>query len=272
MLPVGMRGKTRLAKLLLNHHLSAADVTIVDKYGIYFKIPSLREPVAFHLLIDGVYESQLLEFIFSKLASDSVFIDVGANIGAIALPVAQKLAAGGRVLAIEPSPTIFPYLQENAILNHFTNIEFIQKAACKVDHQTLAFYEAPLEKFGMGSLGAQFHQHPIQVETCTLDALAEEKRIRKVDIIKVDVEGFEVTVFEGAEYLLSATHTPIVVFEFCDWAEKRLPSGRIGDAQRLLRKWDFDIWRLADFIAGTPPLREILETGYETLVACKASH
>ncbi len=75
---------------------------------------------------------------------------------------------------------------------------------------------------------------PMNVATRTLDSVLSELAITSVDVLKVDVEGFEAAVFRGAERLLSGPNPPIVVFEFCDWAEQR--SGYcIGDAQRVLQ-------------------------------------
>ena len=119
----------------------------------------------------------------------------------------------------------------------------------------------------MGSLSAQFDASPVEVAAKTLDEVLEETGTDHVDLIKVDVEGFEVCVFKGAQNLLKGARPPLVLFEFCDWAEARVPKARIGDAQRLLLDNGYSIWRLTDFLKGRHPLREPLETGYAMLVA-----
>jgi hypothetical protein len=83
----------------------------------------------------------------------------------------------------------------------------------------------------------------------------------------VDVEGFEAAVFRGAERILRSTKPPIIVFEFCDWAEGRVADGEIGGAQTLLMEWGYRIWRLEDHLAGLPPLQNVCRHGFETLVA-----
>jgi hypothetical protein len=131
------------------------------------------------------------------------------------------------------------------------------------------FYEAPVDHFGMGSLGAQFHNEPVPVLCRTLDDVLKEQRIERVDVIKVDVEGFEAAVFLGAKELLTGANPPLIVFEFCDWAENRVPSGQAGDAQRLLNEWGYRTWRLKHGISKNPPLSNTLTTGSEMLVAAK---
>ena len=69
--------------------------------------------------------------------------------------------------------------------------------------------------------------------------------------------------------MLKGTDSPLVLFEFCDWAEARVPNARIGDAQRLLLDYGYSIWQLTDFLKGRHPLREPLDIGYAMLVACR---
>ena len=73
----------------------------------------------------------------------------------------------------------------------------------------------------MGSLGAQFGANPVEVSASTLDKVLEQAGRAHVDLLKVDVEGFEVCVFKGAQNLLTGVYPPLVLFECCDWAEAR---------------------------------------------------
>jgi len=208
LLPPGISGKARLARLLLGSYLQAQDVQLRDKYGCTIVIPSLREPIGFHLLIDGVYEVKSLEFALKRLRAGSVFVDVGANIGVFALPVARKVGSSGCVLAIEPSPRIFPYLKQNVTLNRLSNVRLRQCAAFDKDSELLPFYEAPIDHFGMGALAAQFHTNPIPVPAQTLDRILDGEGIGRVDLLKLDVEGFEAAVFRGAKRLLTGEDPP----------------------------------------------------------------
>ena len=268
-LPPGTPGKSRLARRLLGSSLAANDKSVIGRGGEEFIAPSLMESVGFYLLIDGVYEAPTVDFILERLRPGAVFVDVGANIGSFTLPVAKSLGAEGCVIAIESSPTIFPYLKRNVELNGLSNIRLIQCAASDTDLQEVPFYEAPIESFGMGSLGAQFDCKPILVITRTLDSILSEQGVDRVDLIKVDVEGFEVGVFKGAEKLLNGPDAPLIAFEFCDWAEDRVPGGRRGNAQRALKDYGYRIWKLHDFLRGKQPLADVLTTGFETLVAIK---
>ncbi len=266
-IPAETPGKARLARRLLGSCLEEQDVRIDGRYGVKLVTPSLREPVGFSLLVDGVYESEVLDFAFGRLRPGAVVVDVGANIGAFTLPVAKEVGAAGCVIAIEASPRVFPYLERNVILNELSNVRLVHCAAFNRDWQTVSFYETSIDRFGKGSLGAHFQADPIAVAARTLDSILGEQQVERVDLIKLDVEGAEAVVFEGAEKLLTGDQPPIVVFEFCDWAEKSVSGGRAGYAQRLLRDWGYHIWRLKDLVRGKTPLTRILTSGFDMLVA-----
>ena len=270
-IPAKAPGKARLARRLLGSCLEARDVRIDGRYGMKLVTPSLREPVGFYLLVDGVYEAEVLDFALGRLGRGAVVVDVGANIGAFTLPVASRIAPAGCVIAIEASPRVFPYLRQNVILNELSNVDLVQCAAYNCDRRTVPFYDAPVDRFGKGSLGSHFHADRISVPARTLDDLLNEKRIGRVDLIKVDVEGSEAAVFQGAEKLLTGDRPPVVVFEFCDWAEESVLGEQAGYAQRLLNDWGYSIWRLRDVKRNKTPLAETLTSGFEMLVAARNS-
>lgn len=270
LLPAGTRGKTRTAKFFLRPLMRTYDATVRDLAGSKYLVPSLREPVAFHLLFDGVYERETLQFLFSRLGPGSTFVDVGANIGAITVPVARHVGLKGRVVAIEASPRVFRYLERNIAVNGITNVRLKCCAASDAEAPALPFFEAPAECFGSGSVGPQPNVLPGAVPAMPLDCILAGENISHVDVLKVDVEGFEAAVFRGAARLLNGPAPPIIVFEFGDWAEARTPRTKVGDAQRLLLEYGYDLWLLGDFgRRNGKPLERELVAGGAMLVAEK---
>jgi len=84
-------------------------------------------------------------------------------------------------------------------------------------------------------------------------------------------EGYESIVFKGARDILSKPKAPIIIFEFCDWAEDRAQNLEIGDAQRILVEFGYKIWRLNDILNQKKPLNHIVEHGSDTLIAIKSN-
>lgn len=269
-LPPRFRGKARLGRFILGSCLDAADVVIECERGNRFIVPCLREPVAFELLINGAYENEALALLLKAASDNAVFVDIGANVGTFTVPLARKLASG-RVVAVEASPAVYPYLERNIELNDLHNVRLHHCAALDCNLEGVAFYEAPKDHFGMGSLAAQFSGEAVHITAKTLDSILAEEDIDEVNVLKVDVEGFEMQVFVGATNLLARSRGPTIIFEFCDWAERRAQNTPIGHAQRFLLDLGYSIYRLADFVSmRLQPLREPLLEGYEQLVAYRS--
>ncbi len=268
-LPIGTHGKWRLARRLIRQHLAMRDVPIRDKFGCVYTVPCLQEPIGFSLLVDGVYEPQLIQAAFNLLKPGSVVVDVGASIGAFTLPICTAVGSTGTVLAIEASPSIYPYLRGNVRANNLQNVILENCAVADRDNQDVDFYEAPIDHFGMGSLAPQFHDQPIRVPSATLDALLLKYNLSHVDVVKVDVEGYEAAVFSGAQKLLSSKRAPTVFFEFADWAETRRPGGHASDSQEILRAFGYKIWPLSSFSRKREPQKGVIAKGFQTLVGVK---
>src|SRR5437899_821954 len=111
LLPQASPGKARLARLVLGRVLAAHNVEARDRYGCTYLVPSLREPMGFHLLIDGGYEVDSLEVVLANVATGSVFVDVGACIGLFTSPVAKRVGASGTVVAVEASEYVLGYVE-----------------------------------------------------------------------------------------------------------------------------------------------------------------
>ena len=268
-IPPGMRGKARIARRLLGRELLERDATVVDRYGCEYLVPSLREPIAFYLLVDAVYEPDAMQLLLSRLGPGSCFVDVGTSIGTFTIPAARRVGPTGRVLAIEASPRIFPYLAGNVVRNRLANVVLEACAATDSNDRCLPFYLPPPEKFGMGSLGLQFDERPVSMRGRTIDRLLSEHAFKRVDVLKLDIEGYEVDALRGAEDLLTGPTPPLVLFEFCDWAEARNPGADVGASQRLLASWGYRIWRLRAFCRGDRALDRSLHSGLVMLVATR---
>ena len=262
MISPGTKGKTRLANLLLSQKMRARTSLIRDRHGNPFVLPNCLEPVGLYLWMDGAYEPEVLEFLEQHVTGDSVVLDVGANIGAFAVPLARRAR---KVIAIEPSPQVLPFLKRNVELNRLTNVEIVECAASKPGDSEVEFYIPPSDHFGMGSSAPQFHVKPITVQAKSIDQMLAERRVSRVDVIKVDVEGYEAHAFLGAKELLTSPAAPLAVFESAGWPEERAFPGRGGWAQEILMDAGYKLWTLASYLRHGPPLNKPVPGG-DTIV------
>ena len=226
---------------------------ISGKFGLKYKLPNLKETIAFSIFTDGIYEEENIRFIIQHLPLNSVLLDLGANIGSICLPIA-KLRPDVRIIAVEASPRVFSYLKENIEMNKVTNIDIVNIALSDNDGETISFY-SPEEKFGKGSMSPVFTDKAETVKTITVDTLLKNKNISNVGFIKIDVEGYESFVFRGSEKLLSGDSKPPVLFEFADWAERQAHGAQVGDAQKELLRHGYQL-----AILDKPPVFKAVES------------
>ena len=241
--PDRVPGKTRLGRMLLRPFLSRSPCILTDRAGCTYVLPSYAEPIAQHIFTFGAYERDTQEVILRFLPKRGTLIDVGANIGALAIPIA-KARPHASIICLEADPNIHELLVENVIRNECGRIQVVSCIAGPADSQFVPFYRAPDDKFGMGSIGPQFGAHPIMLAQRSLDVLVADSNLADVDVIKIDVEGAEFGVLQGARRILASKRPPAIVFEFADWAEGRIPGQRPGDSQSLLLASGYRLFRL----------------------------
>ena len=98
--------------------------------------------------------------------------------------------------------------------------------------------------FGKGSLSPVFTTDDEKIETLTLDSLLIANNLNKVDFIKIDVEGYEYSIFKGGEKVLRSAQAPDILFEFLDWAESSTNIFKPGDAQKLLWEYGYHLYKV----------------------------
>jgi len=249
-LPAAMPGKLRIARRLLRSVRGATALT--TRQGLRLWVPDVREPIAVQLAANGEYEGANARLLGRWLQDGGDFIDVGANIGSIALPV-LRLAAVRHALLIEPEPLLAELLTRNLSEAKISNAQIKQCLCGETNSLNTPFWAAPLDHFGAGARGAQFHSTPATLPMRSLDSLVAELRLTQVRAIKVDVEGYEREVFEGAKHLL-ATQRPNILFEFMDWAEVRRDDKDVGGSQRVLLEADYAIFTRDDWLKRKKPI------------------
>jgi FkbM family methyltransferase len=134
-----------------------------------------------------------------------VFVDIGANIGQFSLQAAK---AGARVIAYEPTPSVFQRLRENIALNHLNEIQIVN-AAVTANNGVSLFYESSADPEA-NSLFVSSERF-IEVPTVTLAEDLMSRGIQKVHFIKIDAEGAELVIVRSIESLLRSEHPDLLV-------------------------------------------------------------
>jgi FkbM family methyltransferase len=150
------------------------------------------------------------------LQPGSVVIDVGANLGEWTVPFARKVGAAGRVLAIEPAPRSAAALESTLAANALAQVEIIRCAIGDRDgtaQLAMPVVTSARADTGTARIGSICAGHDaLRVPLRRLDSLAAERDLARLDLIKIDVEGHERRVLDGATASLDR-HRPTLVVE-----------------------------------------------------------
>jgi len=148
--------------------------------------------------------------------------DVGANIGAFSLAAAA--AGWGRILSFEPIPSTFARLEANIALNPGLRERIQTRHQGLSDREGVLAFEvmkgrseqASLKSAGADAPGGEVSR--FEVEVRTVDGVAEAEGIGRIDLLKADVEGFEVHVLRGAARMLAAGAIHCIMLEIIQQA------------------------------------------------------
>jgi len=176
----------------------------------------LDDCVGRSLYIYGTYEWASARLLEDLLHPGGVFVDVGAHVGSLALPAARRVGPEGLVVAFEPNGRAREQLVSGVRASRVANVVVLGVGLADRD------LRAVLRPGGDGNSGmtrlieaggpAGRGRSGGGVECRTLDGIRPEIALPPVDVLKVDVEGWEARVLQGARGLI-ADDRPAVVFE-----------------------------------------------------------
>lgn len=140
---------------------------------------------------------EVVQGIKKYLPVSGTFFDIGANIGLMTL-----VAAGiknTRVHSFEPSPVAYPRLFENINLNNLSSRVLIHQIAVSDKGGWINFNDDERSELSHISTKNEDGQ---KIKTTTIDSYCQKNSINKIDVLKIDVEGAELSVLKGAKQML----------------------------------------------------------------------
>jgi FkbM family methyltransferase len=198
------------------------------KYWLYNSVPGFRgrfpyfgtricfpkDALLLYAVCDqGIFEADIVQRMLTLARPQSTVIDVGANLGLMSVPVLQACASC-RVVSFEPSPSSLPYLERTAADSAYRDRwmvvgKAVGDSAAELDFVVGSPRDALYEGFRSGDriAGGRI----IKVPVTTLDEEWRRWGEPDVSLIKIDVEGGEAAVMNGATALLERRHPAILV-------------------------------------------------------------
>lgn len=191
--------------------------------------------ITLHVLEHGTWEDHVRLAIIETLPAGGTFIDVGGNVGLHSLFAAAVVGPLGKVRAFEPIPRMFNTLVRNFDVNGLNDYATATCAAV-ADHPGKRIFtefrsHAAMSGFSLTPTRLQRHvsseaPEQFEVDVTTLDLEFGQER---VDMIKIDVEGYELLVLQGAQQVLQNNPSCVLIIE---WAPKFIAEVLGTDAVR----------------------------------------
>lgn len=162
-----------------------------ELFGFKFELDVSRSTTQKLIYLEGERFIEERHLLGRLVKPGMTVVDVGANIGYYLLLFQRCLRGNGRLVCVEPSKENLPELRRTIEINEFRNVT-LHEAACGNEEGSVGL------RSGINSGVVQSKEGTYEVRVCKLDNLVVEK----IDFIKIDVEGYEGQVLEGADGLL----------------------------------------------------------------------
>ena len=221
------RGLSQCSQCHVNlhpHHFGAEFLTTFPN-GVKF-IGQFSAIMERELLRDGYYEpgtvavlQKSAQYLKGKMSS-ATYVDIGANVGMSLLPVAPLV---DKVIAVEPYPPVLIRLKKNVEINNFDHVAIVEKGLGN-SRGRVKFALPPDWHSGVGSFSKDVFDHNSYLRDLHHESLEKSETYfdivpgdelldgQSVELLKIDVEGYERYVLEGMQKLLK-TSRPIVIME-----------------------------------------------------------
>lgn len=199
----------------LYRKLAVKEVILQIHGGKMITRTSELDGISHELIYCSAYEKLETKLFEQYVAKDMIVVDIGANVGYYTLLAAKLVGDKGKVFAFEPEPDNYALLVRNVELNGYGNVITVRKAVSSkmgraklfLNKQTGAHGFLPDREDVIGVM---------TVETVSLDEYFGGKEC-PVDIIKLDVEGSEISVLLGMQNVVKNNDNLKLFTEFWPW-------------------------------------------------------
>ncbi len=247
--------KFLLSRLLMRTGLSS--LLSIQQSG--FRLRFFPTSLSAALWINPDDRKDDVAFFRDFLRPGDTIVDVGANIGSLSLLAAVIAGEGGKVVAVEPHPRIFGFQQQNFALNHIHQVEAHNVALGETTGQ-IHFSDDRSDDQN----GVRTDDGGIVIPVTTLDSITAA--LPQITLLKIDVEGYELSVLNGATGTLA--RTACVFYE--SWEEHLQKWGlTAGDIVRKLELAGFQVFSGIKERSLQRALFDHLSTECEDLVAVR---
>ena len=228
--------------------ISPDELLVQTIHSVKYLVPARDMVMTPQLVVYRQWEAELSALLPTLCPPGSVFVDVGANFGYFTCLLASRMgrSPGSRVIAVEPNPEMARLLEINIAINWSIAPVRLERVAAAAESGERILH-VPGERAANGSLAAGSasgggdaveRMRRFAVPALPLDILLRDEP--RLDLLKVDVEGFEPEVFRGAADILARPGLRVV----CEWSQHQLRSAGFDpmEVPSMLRAHGFRLY------------------------------
>jgi FkbM family methyltransferase len=265
--------KNHIAKIQ-NTILNRTPIVVSGAYNINYSCYR-RSALDRHIINNGILPEYLCTTSDLVLPNDSVIFDIGANVGFVSFVLAKKYAPLGSVYAFEPDEKNIKQFKENLAINSFGNV-YLHECALQDNENldVLAFNIrrlidadsnenrgiSTITNIELGKVGTSM------VSASTIDKKIDQLKLKRLDLIKIDVEGAEFMVIKGGINSIKKYH-PIIQYEYSSVLDGLSNSSNALDAFNLIKSLGYKQFIVKDE-AHLVPIDSISHHMSDTNILC----
>jgi FkbM family methyltransferase len=195
------------------------------------------------ILSNGTYEDEINKLIRVSLKSGKNALDIGGNIGLQSIRMSQCAGDNGKVFAFEPLSYLQKKFKRNVLLNKADNITLLPYALSDTEGE--GDFTIDEKSWNQGTFSLSNKAEGTEKQHVIIkvgDNLPEITRLNSLDLVKIDVEGFEYQVLKGLKQTLQK-HKPRIIFEYDSnyWANT---GQQIAECYSFLKSLNYTIYQI----------------------------
>ena len=189
-------------------------MVVRTKYGFKLLIdPIFDKGVERSIYETGSYEEGALWIMSKILSKNNIVIDAGANIGLMTLFFSKTIRVK-KVYSFEPVPQTFKILKDNIRINKVSNVEVFEMALSNQEQERNIYLNSNINRGAASLNDKEVESIGIPIKVKRLDQLEPILKLDNIDFCKIDVEGSELNLLQGADFLFKQEVKPSLCVEY----------------------------------------------------------
>jgi len=225
-------------KIMKNANQNKHSDEVVVKDGRKFK--TIEDRLFLRVIFDRDYEPFLSAIPEKILSSEDNAVDVGANFGWYTTLFAS-LSTDGKVFSYEPAIRTFKILSENIVKNNLNNVS-CKNVGVGSGAGVMILDQGEDSESGLAHIVDRANENSVEIQILSLNSDLEDYK-NDIAYIKIDVEGYEKNVLDGATQILNVENQPIIQIELNEEALVRAGSSR-SETLSMLSDMGYEFWEI----------------------------